>query len=333
MNLNKKRKKPRILNSAFIHGVFTTVILFSFHSILTGQNSINGKSPVTSFKIKPEYTRGLPPKLFAELVFTDENNNGILEAMEKASLTVKITNKGDGTAQGLKLVITDEENTDINLKISTTKEVYFLYPENSVDIDVVITAGLDILTAEHKLKISVQEHFGYDMDPAFLVLNTLAYLKPEIIFSGYEIADFGEGTAAIIEDGLLQPGELVKMNLFVQNIGQNIAENVYYKIHSDDPNVYIEDAEGELGNISIGEVKNFRIKISPNKRIDPAKNLPIYLTVKVHKNKGGLDHFSLPIAMNQRPPKTEILQVEANFDKLKNRLPGLNTIQINLQPI
>ncbi|MEI7982936.1 MAG: hypothetical protein WCI71_14890 [Bacteroidota bacterium] len=71
------------------------------------QKVISGKSELTRIYIKPEYKRGLPPILFADLNFNDENNNGILEANEKAWITLNITNKGKGTAQNLAVIITD----------------------------------------------------------------------------------------------------------------------------------------------------------------------------------------------------------------------------------
>ncbi len=85
------------------------------------------------------------------------------------------------------------------------------------------------------------------MDPAYLILSTLKFQEPELVFSGLDIVDAGQGTGAIEEDGELQSGELVKVKLVVQNIGQNISKNTTYKIESTDNNIYISDGQGKSG--------------------------------------------------------------------------------------
>ena len=48
------------------------------------QEQISGKSKVQKFNIKPTYERGLPPNLFVELNFRDDNGNGIIESEENS---------------------------------------------------------------------------------------------------------------------------------------------------------------------------------------------------------------------------------------------------------
>jgi len=296
------------------------LLIILFKPVIISQQVISGSSEVQKFQMKPSYERGLPPNLFTDLQFSDANGNGIIEANENAELRLTITNKGKGVAQDLRIKVTDELTYDKDFRIGEGRDILYLHPDKSIEVTIPLYAGFDIRSAEHKLKISVLEHFGYDMDPAFLVLNTLEYQAPKITISGYEVVDYGEGTGAIIEDGQLQPGELVKIKVFIQNIGQNLAKNVRYKVVSGDPNVYIENTDGNLGDMAIGEVKNFWMTVSPNKRIDASKNLPVYITVNLDKAKGGLDNKQLPIAINKKPPETEILQVKADIDKLRRQV-------------
>jgi hypothetical protein len=122
--------------------------------------------------------------------------------------------------------------------------VSFLYPDKTTTIQVDVQAGMWVKSAEHKLQIDVKEHFGYDMDPAFLIVNTLQFQEPQLVFSGFEIFDIGEGTLAIIEDGQIQAGEQVKVKVYIQNIGQNVSTNSIYSIVSSDPNVYSQVEQG-----------------------------------------------------------------------------------------
>jgi len=283
------------------------------------QDVISGKSKTIRLKLNPEYKRGLPPNLFVNLSFEDANKNGILEAGEKASLLINITNKGKGVAQNL-LVKVKDSYIDYEFTISDGKRIPYLYPNKSTLIEIPIKAGMDIKSAEHKLQISVNEHFGYDMDHAFLILNTLKFQEPKLVFSGLELIDIGKGTAAIVEDGQLQSGEQVKVKLVVQNIGQNIAKNTKYYLKSTDNNIYIENGKGNLGNIAIGEVKEFWVSISPNKRVKTSGKLPLFLNLSNSYNRGNIKNKQLPIELNQKPPKTEIVEVKADIESLTKQI-------------
>lgn len=294
------------------------LVTFMF-SGLYAQKTISGKSESTRLVLKPKYKQGLPPNLFVKLGFEDDNNNGILEPNESAILKLSITNKGKGPAQGL-LVKVKDNMFDTQLTINDGRKIPYLYPDQTVDIEIRLHAGFNIKTAEHKLEIVVTEYFGYDMDAAFLVLNTMKYLEPQLVFSGLEVVDIGAGTGAIVEDGQLQAGEQVKVKIVVQNIGQNIAKNTKYEVRTTDRNIYLSDNKKSLGDIKIGEVKEFWITISPNKRVSTSNTLPIFLSMTNTHNKGNIENKQLPIKLNQRPPEPEIVQVEADIQSLQNQV-------------
>ncbi|MBM3435356.1 MAG: hypothetical protein FJY07_03955, partial [Bacteroidetes bacterium] len=287
--------------------------------VIFGQKIISGKSDLTSVKLIPEYVRGIPPNLFVKYEFQDDNRNGILEANETAKLNIEISNKGKGPAQGL-LVKVNDNIFDKELFIEGGKEVAYIYPDQKVQVNIAIKAGLSIKSAEHKLEISVAEHFGYDMDPAYLILSTLKFQEPELVFSGLGIVDSGQGTGTIEEDGELQAGELVKVKLVVQNVGQNIAKHTTFKVESTDNNIYITEGQGNLGDLSIGEVKEFWISLSPNKRVTTQGKLPIYLSLTNDYNKGNIKDFQLPISLNQKPPETSIVEVKPDIESLKQQV-------------
>lgn len=296
---------------------YIVIMLVPFISF--SQEVISGKSSVTRIKLEPKYERGLPPSIYVDLSFNDENGNGIVESNEKAELKVTIINKGRGCAQGLEVIINDSIS-DKNFIIGDKKKIYFINPEESTDVLIPIEGGLNVKTEVHKLKIEVKEHFGYDMDPAYLVLNTLESPKPQLAFSGFEIVDNDLGAGAIVEDGQLQAGELVKLKIVVQNIGQYIAKNTKYEISTTDENIFLQDNNGVIGNIDVGEVKEFWITVSPNKRVSSTNMLPIYLSLTEELGYGNLSKYQLPIVLNQKPPETNITTVKVDIDKFKNQV-------------
>jgi len=309
---------------------YIVVMLIPFISF--SQEIISSKSKVQTINLTA-YDRGMPPNLFVDLNFTDDNRNGILEANENAQLDLIITNKGQGPAQGLtinlkdnvKIVIGKEGVTKIKshengLVIGKLEEIELIKAGESKHIIVPIKAEMDVNTAEHKIEIEVKEYYGYDMDSAHLILSTLEYQKSKIVFSGIEIVDYGKGTSSIVEDGLLQKGEYVKAKIVVQNIGQNIAKNTSFNVSSVDENIYIEKGIGNLGDIKIGEVKEFWVAISPNKRVNHQDDLPIFLTLNEEMGFGNLERFKLPLKLNQKSPEVTTLEVKANIDKLKEQV-------------
>ncbi len=262
-------------------------------------------------------TRGLPPNLFAELNFSDDNNNGILEARENARLNITLSNQGKGDALELEVNITDS-TLDKSVTISdANQKINVIKSGESVKLSIPISTDINLKTQRHKLTINVTEHYGYDMDPAYLVLNTYSYQPPQLVFSGFEIIDSGAGTGAITEDGQLQAGEQVKVKLVVQNVGQSSAHNTNYSIKTTDPNIYLENMEGLLGDIGAGELKEFTITLSPNKRVTTKGNLPIFITLTEDVGKGNLTNYQLPVALNQKPPQTNIVTVKPDVESLK----------------
>jgi hypothetical protein len=286
-----------------------------------------GETKAVNLKMEPQYKLTLPPNLYVNMEFSDANGNGIIEAEEKATLTLEIFNKGAGPAQGLSVKLTSL-NYDPAFTIGDEIYIRSIEPGQSQKIEIPFIAGLNVKTNEHKIQINVKEHFGYDMDPATLILNTLEYQKSKIVFSGMDIFDQGDGTLSIVADGQLQAGEMIKAKLVFQNIGNNVAENVQYKIVSKDANIVLKGdndivsntISGTIGNMGIGEVKEIWVTLSPNKRVDNTELLPIYLTITEAKGKGNLIEQQLPLALNQRPPKTETLTVKADFDKMKQQI-------------
>jgi hypothetical protein len=299
---------------------FSFLFLFIlFTKISYTQNNINGQTNTQKLNLVEPFKRGLPPNIYVDLKFKDENGNGILEAEENAKLFLEIINKGKGPAQGLKISL-HSKIQDKALVISDDIDIRKIRPNESRKIEFDLRANFGIKSNEHKMELNISEYFGYDMDPAFLVVNTLQYQPAKVVLAGFEIIDKGEGTGAKITDGLLQAGEQVIVKVVVQNIGQNLAEYVNYKVFSTDLNIYVDEAEGELGSLKIGQVKEFYVKVSPNNKVKTSGELPIFLSVSEIRGLGNLNNQQLPISLEKVPPKVAVLNVKPDIDLLKKQV-------------
>lgn len=318
--------------SLILAGVGVSIWLLDYAGIISKSSKSRKISPA-SIRLSRDYReytaytpvkhinmRGLPPNLFAELRFIDGNHNGILEAKENAELKIILSNEGAGDAMNLEINVKSNVN-DRSFKIENpSQKINVLKPRERKEIIIPISTSIDLRTESHKLEINVSEEFGYDMDPAFLVLNTYAYQPPKFAVSGHEVIDIGAGTYAIIPDSKLQAGEQVKVKLFVQNVGQGVAKDAEYKITTTDANIFLSEAEGKLGSIDPGEVKEILFALSPNRRVTTKGNLPIFLTLTEAIGRGNLKSEQLPIALDQTPPKPNIVEVKSDVESLRRNI-------------
>ncbi len=271
-----------------------------------------GSSPVRHVN-----TRGLPPNLFADLEFFDDNGNGIIEARESAEIKITLYNRGGGDAMFLELEV-ESDTYDKSMRMSNTSQtINRLRPNEEKVLTIPITTDIDLKTATHRIAISVKEQFGYDMDPAYLVLNTYAYQPPQFSISGHEIIDTGVGTMALIPDGKLQAGEQVRLRLTVQNTGLGKATNSQYRIITNDSDIFLEDTEGSLGDMYPGQVKDLFFTLSPNRRVDTSDKLPVFITITEDIGRGTLRNEQLPIMLDQEPPATHIVEVQPDLESLR----------------
>ena len=70
---------------------------------------------------KDEKSATGPADLVAQLSFKDENGNGILENRERATVTVKITNKGIGNAEQIKVSLPKIPTTPTGISMLTNR--------------------------------------------------------------------------------------------------------------------------------------------------------------------------------------------------------------------
>jgi hypothetical protein len=265
-------------------------------------------------------TRGMPPNLFAVLSFTDDNGNGILEAMESAEIKIVLSNRGAGNAQLLTVDVKGDKVDRSFLIKESNQKIMLLKPGESKEITMPIRTDINLVTNTHTMTINVKEHYGYDMDPAQLILNTYAYQPPKLVLSGHEIIDAGMGTMSIVSDGQLQAGERVKVKILIQNIGQSVAKKAIYQISTTDSNIFIDNVSGSLGDINPGEVKELFFDLSPNKRVTTKDNLPVFITVTEEIGRGSLRNERLPIQLDQKPPKANIVEIKSDIESLKKNV-------------
>jgi hypothetical protein len=261
---------------------------------------------------KDEQAATGPADLVAQLSFKDENGNGILENRERATVTVKITNKGIGNAEQIKVALTEDSKTpDRYIYVDKPKVIDVIRPKQAATVVFNIVAGKNVKTAVRKFAITGEEKNQYDMEIAYLELSIQEFDPPKLNFSGLEIVERGDGLYSKRYDGLLEKGEKIQVKLSVQNIGVSKANNVKYAITTNSPNILLEKNEGDIGDVRSGELKELTFILSPTPRFTGSGDLPVFLTLEDADKDGVLSNFQLPIQLDQKPAEPKILAVEA----------------------
>lgn len=296
--------------------------LFLSSSISFSQSS---DSKVVKFIFDESVDVFMPPELYVDIDFIDDNNNKILEANESGTIQMIIQNRG-GNADKVKIDLSLDKDAQWMTFTTPFNNIITSIPSDSEKkIDISFKANKYVPTDSIKMRMKISEPLGYDIK-AEMVLTTFELQKPLIKLQGVSIIDAGRGLRAMNgnPDGKLQRGEIVNAIVTIQNVGQNIAENVSYSILSRDPNVKIygeegvlSEIKGKLNNMEVGEIAEIAVRISPNNNYNGnSKYLPLYITVNESLGEMGLVSENIPIPIDQAPEKVKSVKVEPNVEKL-----------------
>ena len=269
--------------------------------------------------LKISNAQGMPPDLHAKLSFEDYNGNKILEALENAKITMIISNVGKGIAKDLYVTVSDDVD-DPNFIIKDKIRISKLYPAQSDTCQIDISSKFAIKTNTHNLTISVSEGNGFGIiQPVLLTLPTIEYQKPKLKLIGLKIVETGDNVYVKNYDGKVEKGERVKVVLSIQNIGNNLAQNVNLDVSTTNSNILLFNNSKNIGDIKIGEVKEFTFILMPNNKVNVTGNLPLFLNASVKYDFGNISNLQLPILLDQKPPEPQIVNVTPDYSAFNNQ--------------
>lgn len=280
-------------------------------------------SKVISFTLEDVSELFMPPELYIDVDFIDDNDNKILEAREKGVIRLSLSNKG-GDADYVTVSVNPEVKYS-GLQVQRTQIVTSVKSEEEKTIDFPIAALIDIPTDTLRFAIKVSEPLGFDLD-ASLVLSSYEYQKSKIEMQGVTIIDAGRGLRAMNgnPDGMVQKGDVVRATVSLQNTGVGVANNVRYTVTSKDPNVILMTESGSTSSISgtiaqllSGETQEVSFRMSANNNYKASSEyLPVFISVSEETNYGNLASTNIPIPLDKTPAKPNIVDIKGEQDKL-----------------
>jgi hypothetical protein len=238
--------------------------------------------------IQPPPTR--PPKLQAEIQFSDQDQNNILEAEEKGDFKIMLSNTGEGLARGIKVKV-DPRLGQTGIEIGKDFSVGDINPGQSKSIDIPIEGTVQLADGFTTFDFSFPEANGFDADPISLKFETRALRPPELI-----IADIGIDDAN--NNGKIEPVEIVEVTARVKNSGEGKARAVNAQVKLG-ANLFVA-AESKtsfnLGDMEPGDWQNITFSFYTNKKIQEG-TLPISVSLTDSRHRWDKEE-ALQLALN-----------------------------------
>lgn len=298
------------------------VVMMLIPTALMAQSAVTN---TISFDLDDVNELFMPPDLRVDMEFVDDNGNGLLEALEGASLRLKITNDG-GTADRVQVTITPERNYK-GLKVEKNEYITRVSKNSVQELIVPFSAGLDVVEMDEvRYRINVHEPDGFDTK-AVLQFSTEEYRKAKLHINGVDIVDAGRGTRASggNPDGKIQCDEIANINVQLQNVGIGVAKNVRYTVVSGDKNLILytdtgrtEKISGSLSDLMSAQTSQVRFRLGVNSNyVNKGQYLPVYVTVTEDFGFGDIVSEIIPIPFNASAAEPEVVVVNPERERKK----------------
>lgn len=197
--------------------LITGLLLFSQTFLAQVASGVSKSNYVNITKDPPK-----PPYLeISGLRFMDTDGNRKIDATEKAMIYFNLGNSGSGPGLNLNVAV-EELNHIPYLHFDKTVNIGSLGVGKTRQIQVPITAGMDLPAGKALFRIKVDEANGFDSDPVELEVGTMAFRAPKVEVVDYKISSRNSNT--------LQKRKPFDVQLLIQNVGEGTAENVTVKL-------------------------------------------------------------------------------------------------------
>ena len=226
---------------------------------------------------KPKF----PPDLAINIQFNEPSGNNALDADEKATIILNITNNGMGEAYGVEPQI--NLNSSISdLTIGDFEAIDKILPNTIVEAKTSVFAGRKILSKNIELEVNVSEYNGFDLYPSGLLkIQTIALLPPKLVLADVGIDDLTNS------NGRIDPNEIIEATAIIHNIGQGIAKSVNVDVNYGDNIFNAGDSKTSfsLGKMEPNEKRQVTFQFFATRKAQ--EDLPINLNITEQYQKYG----------------------------------------------
>lgn len=198
--------------------------------------------------------RARPSDLQTRVAFDDAGSylpNGRLDAGEAALLRFRIENRGPGPAYAVRLRAAPTAKTVL---LPRETEVGDIEPGGVKEVEVPLSASVEVETAQHELRVDTVEKRGYGGRPLIVQFATERLERPSLEIADIRLEDrSGDG------DGRPANGETLDAVILIRNRGPGAAVGAALTI-AYTTGVELVDAATAVGFIAANAVKEVRTR-------------------------------------------------------------------------
>ncbi len=239
-------------------------------------------------------TKDPPKPPYLEIVkgslnFQDENGNNMIDANEKAVIFFQLKNTGLGPGLNLK-VLTTEKYGVRDLDFSKQNDIGQLKVGEERQIQIPLSAGMNIPNGHALFSIYIDEANGFDSDPVEIEIKTAAFKPPKIEVVDYKVTSEYSTT--------LQRRRPFDVQILIQNIGEGEAENVTVRLPLPDGIFCLSANKNQIiGNLKPGEEYLINYSLVTNNEYN-ASTIPLNIHLSESYGKYA-ENKSITLTINQ----------------------------------
>lgn len=227
-----------------------------------------------------ERPAGKPALAYSNITYRDENNNQVLEAWEKASITFSIANRGRGVSQNL--FVSAQTSNDAEIKgvvYPLVVRIDSMLPGKQRDVTVPLEGSLDLVSGLATVTVKIREEYEYDPDEIELNVVTEEFKAPKIQISAYRLEAGQQLNAASVP---------VKLRVVLKNGGQGPAADVRLDFFPPDYAKPIDRPAYVVSNMApnANATIDFSFSVGPDRLQD---EIPVRMIVIERHQKYGLE--------------------------------------------
>jgi glucose/arabinose dehydrogenase len=213
----------------------------------------------------------LPPRLQANLSFTEPSGEGFLDAGEKGTVTVELSNSGQGDAVNLIAELKSmSESSGIYFEIM--KNIAQIKPNEKKSLTFTLEASDNLPTGTLNFEVKFSEANGFEPEPINFSLETHALRPPEIVIADFAVRDqSGNGKIEQTEPATLT------LRLHNRGTGTSHASKAVVQFGANVFPFADSPTEFSLGNIPPGGIKDVEFTFYTNNRVQD--KIPINLRI------------------------------------------------------
>jgi hypothetical protein len=260
---------------------FALAIVFTVFILKPEAQVIQGSSGVKKVKagkpaVVPRTVKSMPDLVIKDEIFADLNNNNVIDGGEASYINFKIQNLGAGVAKNVTVNVSLKNNQIRGLTFTPKVDVGNIYANETKDVTINLSGGMNLQEALAEFKIEVMEEQGFDAYPLEMKIETAPFQPPNIV-----VADAVFSTES---GGKLKLNTTITLKALIQNIGKGDAQDVNLSFNFPNPDCVALGEFGATDNLPIGKMKPGDVKemdfVFTATRRYKESNIPVNVKIK-----------------------------------------------------